>query len=210
MIDISCNVPESLQEINAEVSIASDYSLLQNKPGINGVTLVGNKSLAELGIPVYNWELISTADFTETPVDTVVFSTDSTGSPFSLKSYRLVVELLETNGNRWHVLSTGMSRADYCYYYNSASASASALYRSGGQQVIIEPLFGFDNILDIKNTTPPPLCLYAQSTVPQWIQFYTYNGALEKSKSDFFPVYDVTIELQNAVHGIIYLYGARV
>lgn len=191
--------------IGVQMEYTTNYNKLTNKPSINGVELVGNKTTQDLNIETSNetWELINTADFSETAVDTVEFTVDSENKPFELKNYKLVVELLESNGNRWHLKTTGMGKN---YFYMNSSQQA--LYRNG-RQVIVEPLYSYDKILNITYTVPPPNIMYGQSIVPQLLQYYTYNNTVETAKSDLFPIKDVRIELQNAVTGKIYLYGVR-
>lgn len=196
----------------ADVIVKRTYNgniWLPNIADINNPNYATSKEYVDTALlskqDIENWELINTADFSETGVDTVEFTVDSENNPFELKNYKLIIELLESNGNRCHIKTTGMSSSNYFYL----NASAVALYRTGGQQVIIEPAYSYDKILDIKNTCPPPTCLYAESQAPQWLNYYTYNGAVVKSKSDLFPIKGVKIELQNAVKGKIYLYGVR-
>lgn len=203
--DIRVVVSES-NPIGVQMEYTTNYNKLTSKPSINGVELVGNKTTQDLHIETgtENWELINTADFSETAVDTVEFTVDSENKPFELKNYKLIIELLESNGNRWHLKTTGMSSQNF-FYMNS---TAQSLYKNG-RQVIVEPLYSYDKILNIKYTVPPPNIMYGQSQVPQLLQYYTYNNAVETAKSDLFPIKGFRIELQNAVTGKIYLYGVR-
>lgn len=63
-IDVEAELTPRLLEVEADViteinhNTVSDYNLLTNKPQINSVTLVGNKSLPEIGVDVIsNMEL---------------------------------------------------------------------------------------------------------------------------------------------------------
>lgn len=62
-IQLSSTIPlkiSSIQKSDAPITRASDYNQLNNKPAINNVALIGNKSSAELGIVSENtlegWE----------------------------------------------------------------------------------------------------------------------------------------------------------
>lgn len=82
-----------LIELDANVDLVSnDYLLIQNKPQINGIELVGNKTSSDLGLGE-TWVLINTADFSDTETNSVEFLQDSDGNAFSLKRFRLVFNL---------------------------------------------------------------------------------------------------------------------
>lgn len=50
----------------------SDYNALTNKPSINGVTLLGDKSTAELGLPTKTSDLVNDSGYiTSAPVTSV-------------------------------------------------------------------------------------------------------------------------------------------
>lgn len=196
---------------SADIVVKRTYTgniWLPNAADINNSKYATSKEYVDTALlskqDIENWELINTADFSETGVDTVEFTVDSENNPFELKNYKLIIELLESNGNRWHLKTTGMSSSNY-FYMNSTQQ---ALYKNG-RQVIVEPLYSYDKILNIKYTVPPPNIMYGQSQVPQLLQYYTYNNAVETAKSDLFPIKGFKIELQAVVTGKIYLYGVR-
>lgn len=68
--------PRGVMKANIDVSGkrggTSDYRLLTNKPSINGIELIGNKTNAELGIPTDTQDLTNTAGFITNIVNDLV------------------------------------------------------------------------------------------------------------------------------------------
>ena len=67
------NIPSEIPESGGSGG-TSDYSDLTNKPQINGVTLSGNKSLADLGIQPADIYFDETATLSTTETNTVTFT----------------------------------------------------------------------------------------------------------------------------------------
>lgn len=67
------NIPSVIPESGGSGG-TSDYSDLSNKPQINGVTLSGNKSLADLGIQSADIYFDETATLSTTETTTVTFT----------------------------------------------------------------------------------------------------------------------------------------
>lgn len=66
MQEIDVNIEQSLDhEINGEIMKeygTFDYNELENKPSINGVELVGNKTSADLGIEINAFDVVTKED----------------------------------------------------------------------------------------------------------------------------------------------------
>jgi len=78
------------EPITADVGVGVDYTDLSNKPSINGVELVGNKTTQDLHIETggEKWELINTisvqsGDYSQSET----INKDSNGNDFSLKKF---------------------------------------------------------------------------------------------------------------------------
>lgn len=66
MQEIDVNIEQSLEhEINGEIVKGygvSDYNELENKPSINGVELIGDKTTADLGIEINAFDVVTKED----------------------------------------------------------------------------------------------------------------------------------------------------
>lgn len=125
---IRVNVVEDAP-INVNVSGAVNYNNVTNKPSINGVELVGNKTTEELNIVMPNetWELINTITFEEES-NVVGFLKDSQGNDYSLKKFRLIFKLnlgasISDGQVRVNNLPSNRNIGSGCYfnYYYSSS-----------------------------------------------------------------------------------------
>lgn len=127
---IRVNVVEDAP-ISVNVFGAVNYNNVTNKPSINGVELVGNKTSEELNIEVSesSWKLINTADFSDTETNSVEFLQDSNGNAFSLSRFRLVFKLNHNSTqNNGSVAVNDMSDNRYIaqslyinYWYNGTN-----------------------------------------------------------------------------------------
>lgn len=144
--DIRVVVSES-NPIGVQMEYTTNYNKLTNKPSINGVELVGNKTTQDLHIETggETWELINTADFTQEAVNNVCFKKDSNNNDFSLKKYRLVFQLQAsasvTDGRITYFNTTDSSRyaVTGITFYNSYGS----VYDSK-TKAVVESVYQFD------------------------------------------------------------------
>jgi len=76
--------------ISVNVSDAVNYNNVTNKPQINGVELIGNKTTSDLGIGD-TWELIYNVSLQEIFTKDFIISQDNNGNNFSLKRFLLYI-----------------------------------------------------------------------------------------------------------------------
>lgn len=85
---IRVNVVEDTP-VSVNVSDAVNYNNVTNKPSINGIELVGNKTTEELNINT--WELIYNVSLQEIFAKDFIISQDNSGNSFSLKRFLLYI-----------------------------------------------------------------------------------------------------------------------
>ena len=89
---ITVNIGED-EPVGVNVEYATNYNHLLNKPSINGVELVGNKTTEDLLIKTgETWELIATETFDNT-VRSVLFDVDGNNNSFELNNFQLIFRI---------------------------------------------------------------------------------------------------------------------
>lgn len=91
--DCNCNIRVLVSEdspIGVNLEYATTYNALSNKPSINGVELVGNKTTSDLRIGD-TWELIYNVSLQEIFTKDFIISQDNNGNSFSLKKFLLYI-----------------------------------------------------------------------------------------------------------------------
>ena len=98
---IRVNVVEDAP-VSVNVSGAVNYNNVTNKPSINGVELVGNKTSEDLHIQGGGssdlWELIAENTDDTTPVSSYVINKDTNNNDFALKKFMLLQVAPRTDG----------------------------------------------------------------------------------------------------------------
>ena len=112
------------QKIQSNVSILDDYISIGNKPSINGVELIGNKSLSELDIAV------ASTTYTKEEVDNIVSS--KTDISYVNEQDNLIKESVTSNVNT--LTSAINKKADKSDTYTKAEVDAkvSSVYKYKG------------------------------------------------------------------------------
>ena len=76
-INIEVQEPQEITPIEISVATGADYQILENKPQINGVTLLGNKTSEELGLqPQGDYITLEDIPSVEIPTNISAFSND--------------------------------------------------------------------------------------------------------------------------------------
>lgn len=149
---------------------ANDYEFLSNKPQIAGITLQGNKSLADLGIQgVETGKGLSSNDYTTTE-KTKLAGVEAQANKYIHPS---------TSGNK-HIPSGGSS-GQVLKWQSDGTAKWDSLSSSGE--------LGTDNL-----NTKKISGIYAQSTATNFLKARNYPF----DHADGFPFFDILLEVKNA------------
>lgn len=149
---------------------ANDYEVLSNKPQIAGITLQGNKSLADLGIQgVETGKGLSSNDYT-TKEKAKLAGVEAQANKYIHPN---------TSGNK-HVPSGGSS-GQVLKWQSDGTAKWDSLFSSGE--------LGTDNL-----NTKKISGIYAQSTATNFLKSRNYPF----DHADGFPFFDILLEVKNA------------
>jgi len=117
---IRVNVVEDAP-VSVNVSDAVNYNYVTNKPSINGVELVGNKTSEDLHIQGDLWELIAENTDDTTPVSRYVINKDTNNNDFALKKFMLLQVAPRTDGGTNNKLYLFMNMTGNTVDYSAMS-----------------------------------------------------------------------------------------